>query len=112
MICQKCLEDKKPTEFYKKGKHHKPSYCKLCFNSYCMDRWKQRKARAIEHMGGKCSDCKGKFHYSVYDFHHLKDKDYSWNKLRLLSVETLERELAKCVLLCANCHRTRHYSEE
>lgn len=109
MICPKCDEDKKPSEFYKKTSSRKQPYCKPCFNSYCSSRWIQKKKDAIEYLGGKCLDCKGIFPYFVYDFHHVNGKDYSWTKLRLKSWSTITKELDRCVLLCSNCHRTRHY---
>ena len=90
------------------------SRCKNCFNQYCMKRWIQRKQDAIKKLGGECTDCKQSFPYQVYDFHHLdpSKKDFSWNKMRLQTQTTLDAELAKCILLCANCHRLRHSSED
>lgn len=77
----------------------------------------RNKVRAVALLGGICVDCEGRFeHHEVYDFHHLdpKAKDHdltdgdSWMAYRW---EKLERELKKCVLLCANCHRIRHARE-
>ena len=67
----------------------------------------------VKHYGGKCLDCNltlEESHYSVFEFHHRdpKSKDYSWQKLRLLSLDKVHKELKKCDLLCANCHRIRH----
>lgn len=44
------------------------------------------------------------------DFHHLGDK---FNTLAVLSgtgysIATLKKEIAKCIVLCANCHRKHH----
>lgn len=107
-VCPTCKESKSESEFYKKTATRLQSKCKYCFNNYCIQRWIDKKKDAIEKMGGKCLDCNGVFHYAVYDFHHLKDKDLDWGKLRLRSQETIDKELKKCVLLCANCHRVRH----
>ena len=72
-----------------------------------------RRDWCIEQLGGKCLDCGGDFHRSVYDFHHRdpSDKvDAISNLLR--SPGKLEEELKKCDLLCANCHRIRHFKED
>ena len=110
-ICSTCKQEKEDTEFYKKGKENRTnSKCKRCFNDYCMQRWTNRKLEAIRNFGGKCLDCSGEYHYSVFDFHHLdpSTKDVDWSKLRLRSDSAIKAELAKCVMLCANCHRMRH----
>lgn len=109
-ICPTCQQKKDDSEFYTRGKINTlASKCKDCFNAYCVARWKQRKLQAISKLGGVCADCKKEYHYSVYEFHHLHDKDVSWDKLRLKSQEMIDKELNKCILLCANCHRVRHY---
>jgi len=80
----------------------------------CVRRWRRIKEEAIAEMGGCCADCGGVFHPDVYDFHHLdpSSKDYQWTKLRLFSKARRDAELAKCVLVCANCHRVRHIVAE
>ncbi len=108
-VCSMCNKKKESSDFYNKTATRKQSSCKSCFNVYCIERWRQRKKDAIKYMGEKCIDCKKTYHYSVYDFHHVDGKDYSWTKLRLKSWKTIIKELNRCVLLCSNCHRTRHY---
>ena len=78
-----------------------------------VQRWINRKIKAVESMGGLCKDCGLTLedsHYSIFEFHHLdsSEKGDSWTKLRLKSQEAIDKELSKCVLLCANCHRLRH----
>lgn len=74
---------------------------------------RQKKLWAIEYLGGCCSSCGGTFHPSIYEFHHLdpmtKDRDPS--KMLQLSQGRLQKELDKCKLLCANCHRLEHHGE-
>lgn len=69
------------------------------------------KEEAIERMGGRCTICKGVFHSSCYDFHHTdpSQKDVEPGSLVRGSREVLYKELAKCILLCANCHRKLHW---
>jgi 5-methylcytosine-specific restriction endonuclease McrA len=75
-----------------------------------VERWRRIKADEVESKGGSCADCGGVFHPDVFDFHHTNpaEKEYQWAKLRLFSAKRRRVELAKCVLLCANCHRLRH----
>lgn len=109
--CSTCHDTKPLSDYYNKGASKKQSMCKYCFNKYCMERWRQKKLEAIKYLGGKCIDCNTVFHYSVFEFHHLRDKDVNWTKLRLRSPDKIKHELDKCVLLCANCHRLRHYED-
>lgn len=107
--CTDCKTELNEQNAYRKS-NRLNSRCKVCFNRYCITRWKQRKLDAIQTLGGRCHDCKQSFHYSVYDFHHLdpSQKDMDWNKMRLVTQTTLDSELSKCILLCSNCHRIRH----
>lgn len=74
---------------------------------------RNNKLKAIEYLGGKCFDCSGVFVVDVYDFHHRdpNEKEINGNMLVRYSWERAKEELDKCDLLCANCHRTRHYKE-
>ena len=73
---------------------------------------KEQLDEAVEYLGGACHDCGGKFPLPVYDFHHLDptEKEHNLgNILRRKNFSEIEKELSKCVLLCANCHRIRHF---
>jgi predicted HNH restriction endonuclease len=47
------------------------------------------------------------------DFHHINPKDKEENLSRMTShqrkKEDINKEIEKCVVLCANCHRDFHY---
>jgi len=73
---------------------------------------RSKKDKAIEYMGGKCVDCGGVFDRCCYDFHHIGDKDGNPSKFLTGSWDKAEKEIQKCVLLCANCHRIRHFKED
>lgn len=70
-----------------------------------------RKRRAIQLLGGACQDCGFKTDFlAVYDFDHREpsEKEFEVSRLcRTASWERIEKELAKCDLVCANCHRIR-----
>tara|TARA_R110000782_G_C14621619_1_gene393317 strand:+ start:111 stop:608 length:498 start_codon:yes stop_codon:yes gene_type:complete len=83
-------------------------------NKKVTDDGQQKKQRAVDFLGGKCIDCSGVFPLPVYDFHHLDPSVKEYNlgdRLRKKDFSGLEQELKKCVLLCANCHRIRHFTE-
>ncbi len=69
------------------------------------------KRRAVALLGGCCAGCGAVVPEPLFEFHHLdaRTKEFAishdgitrrWSKT--------EAELAKCVLLCANCHRETH----
>ena len=111
--CSKCAVEKTQDQFYsRKGRKDSYSYCKDCFNRYCMDRWKSRKLEVVNEMGGCCSRCGYNKSMSALELHHLDktSKEYEWSKMRMLSESKLKKELSKCILVCANCHREIHES--
>ena len=73
---------------------------------------KSRRAKldAIKYKGGCCSVCGGTFHPSAFDFHHMNpaEKEYEIGRLMRSPWKKRKTELDKCVLICANCHRTLH----
>ncbi len=62
----------------------------------------------------KCADC-GQTHPATLEFHHLDPAKKEVNISRLIatssSLRRLKEEMAKCIVLCANCHRIRHWNE-
>ena len=112
-VCTRCKTGKHRSHFYSIGKRLH-SWCKGCFNGYLIDKAKARKAEVIEQKGGGCVDCGLTYDGTntvVFDLHHTTgtdDKVGDWKAMRLMSGDRLKRELKKCVLLCANCHRLRH----
>lgn len=57
-----------------------------------------------------CRDC-GEKHEAALDFHHIQNKSETIAKMSVYSRERIVREIAKCIVLCSNCHRKRHYAE-
>jgi len=107
--CKKCYCVKEETDFYKKG-NRIHSYCKSCYNQYCQERWIEKKKKAISYLGGCCKKCGYKKYYGALEFHHRdpSEKEFDWNKMRMISEEKMLNELDKCDLLCSNCHREEH----
>lgn len=69
------------------------------------------KELAVEYKGGKCERCGYNKYIGALEFHHLDPhkKDFSLShKGHCRSWEAVKKELDKCVLVCANCHREIH----
>jgi hypothetical protein len=111
IYCPKCCQIKPITEFYSRNKYRLQSYCKKCFNTNCTQRWINKKIEIVRDFGGKCSKCGYSKNLGALSFHHLFNKEFSWNKMRLLSKEKMQKELSKCILVCANCHAEIHYPQ-
>jgi len=60
------------------------------------------------HKSKPCADCKVQYPYYVMDFDHLGDKKFEISQRgNISSVKKLLDEIAKCDVVCSNCHRTR-----
>jgi hypothetical protein len=59
-----------------------------------------------------CTDCKNFFPHYVMQWDHLSDKLYDVSRAVQdgLSIKTIEAEIAKCELVCANCHCVRTHN--
>jgi hypothetical protein len=57
-----------------------------------------------------CSDCGKRYPYYVMDFDHLEDKKILVSKvINSGSWVQARAEIAKCEVVCSNCHRERTY---
>lgn len=59
-----------------------------------------------------CADCGNYYPHYVMDFDHRDPSIKTMNVSRMVSlrgVETILEEIAKCDLVCANCHRERTF---
>lgn len=67
------------------------------------------KARVRAAKAKPCDDCGLPYPWYVMDLDHREDKrcDLSKAASYLTTSAALERELAKCDVVCANCHRER-----
>jgi len=75
------------------------------------ERRKKLRQMARESKGGKCMICGYKWYQGALDFHHRnsKQKDFGISFRGLTrSWEKIKKEIEKCVLVCANCHREIH----
>jgi hypothetical protein len=61
-----------------------------------------------------CMDCKESFPYYVMDFDHVRGRKHK-NVMELiptLSKKKIDEEIAKCEIVCSNCHRVRTHNRK
>lgn len=60
-----------------------------------------------------CQNC-GINDDACLEFHHLNDKKFTIaNAIRLgMSINSIKKEMRKCIILCSNCHRDLHFLEK
>jgi hypothetical protein len=105
-------------------------YCRACKAAYQREWYERNRERHLaavredttarrrqlsEYLGGlksvACADCRRRFPPEVMDFDHVRgQKARNVSQLRLrVGAARLEAEIAKCEVVCANCHRQRTY---
>lgn len=66
----------------------------------------------LEYKQGKTCEVCGNDNPVLFDFHHLEGKELEiTNAVHDWGIKRIKRELDKCQILCANCHRKKHYSD-
>lgn len=119
MMCNKCGG---------REKHGRSGLCKPCKSEYNKEwyannkaphkanvaknnaiRLAEFKALVDEHKSSGCADCGKVYPSYVMDFDHLEDavKVESVAKMRGWSMARVTEEIAKCEVVCSNCHRER-----
>jgi hypothetical protein len=60
-----------------------------------------------------CEIC-GESRWYTLDFHHIDKKTIEISTLVRIgcSLDTLLKEMSKCIIVCSNCHRELHYLEK
>lgn len=133
--CSKCKQDLDISEFNQKGTNKQgdiryQTFCKTCNAEYSSNWYKNNSQRIIDknreykqrmrvwYIELKesmiCSIC-GEDHVACLDFHHndpaekdgiISESPRRWGKKKILA------EIAKCTVLCSNCHRKLHWDEK
>lgn len=124
-VCPKCKRSLSASDFYKNSARSDglQSTCKSCKKNYQKDWYQRSSASQIERAkvnkikvrnwirqqkAKPCVDCKGSYPYYVMDFDHLTDKKFNINNSHSqYGLSRIKKEIAKCELVCSNCHRIR-----
>ena len=74
-------------------------------------RYKKFRDRLNEFKNKPCEMCGQKFPPHVMQFHHKNrdEKEFTISQSMRCTLEQLLAEIAKCELLCANCHAIKEY---
>jgi hypothetical protein len=118
-LCNVCKIN--PSRNQKRG-----GYCTQCNNEYGRANYKANKERyfkqakgrdkqldelIIKHKSKPCADCDIQYPPYVMDFDHLdgetKEFGISYMRRHRMAFDKIEAEIAKCEVVCANCHRER-----
>lgn len=116
-VCSKCGVEKPVTEYHKNGfdahgNQKYRGYCKTCANKREMERyWEKREY--VDAQRTQCAKC-GDTRIYLLDFHHKdpNEKEFTIGAMKRGAKETLQKEIDKCICLCANCHREFHHFEK
>ena len=113
------VRPRKPFDIKKKRIRQKKAFIKYykknskrVFESKKKNRIK-RKMELIEILGGKCCKCGYDRCFAALEFHHNngdKEGDIA-HIIKNRSKEKALKEIKKCILLCANCHREAHHAK-
>lgn len=128
-ICGKCNVEKELSEFHKKGKSYQ-YMCKECRKIYIRKHYENNKDNYLKSSKNSrekafkwyrdykstlfCKIC-GEDHPACLDFHHRNPNEKEFvisSSVNALKREKFLEEIAKCDVLCANCHRKLHYNKE
>ena len=134
-VCTTCNIEK-PLESFAKNPQKKDGLnykCKECQNKYLKEHYKnnkqyyvkkakenQKKTKDIisnlkyDRKKDGCSVC-GETHPATLDFHHKNKEDKLFNigqNKHNYGIQTVKKELDKCIVLRSNCHRKLHWQED
>lgn len=128
-ICTKCQVER-PLAVFPRKRGTRGTICNECQRTYTRKHYLANKAEYLKRNKIKrerlrqflrnlkeaapCPDCGVRYPYYVMEFDHQRDKlfnvgEYAANNN---SWRVLKEEIAKCEIVCANCHRLRTYKEE
>ncbi len=129
LVCSRCHVAKPATDFAWRRKHigQRDSYCRPCRAGYKQEHYAANRAKYIANAQKRkhelglsrtaylleyfarhpCADC-GESDPLVLEFDHLTDKSFNIGAgLRYRNWQSILNEIAKCDVVCANCHRRR-----
>lgn len=121
--CFHCKKLQSIHNFYKKTtkcKRKRSSWCKSCdreqSSKFAKKRFKKLRQFIRSYKYKPCMDCHKSYPYYVMDFDHRnpRRKEFQISTIlskRSMTEKRLKKEIKKCDVVCANCHRIRTYKK-
>jgi hypothetical protein len=133
---KRCSRCRKPGEFAKNAskKDGLNCVCKACQQRYAKSHYQANKViyldraakrnlaistqwreTVIREKSRPCADCGKSFPHYVMDFDHVRGEklfSVSAGRREGFGLDRLMEEIAKCEVVCANCHRERTFGPE
>lgn len=118
-LCRYCKKSYSEKDFgvalTTENKVYRRHKCRFCYRKTKKNLIEKRRKWIDDYKRSKwCSHC-GVSDYRVIDFHHQdgEKKEFSIAVAHAegYSLERIKKEIEKCILLCANCHRIVHYNK-
>lgn len=108
----------KPATCHPDRRHTAKGLCDKCYRNHIRvasgEVIRRKEQRAVmrawleQEKSKPCKDCGKSYPYYVMDFDHVRgEKRKNLGAVYIWKRETLEAEIAKCDLVCSNCHRIR-----
>lgn len=134
--CPRCGEVKLPSEFGTRRsgdtETYLRAYCRPCYQRVYQEHYKKHKTLFIQRAdrfhkairdllraakSRPCADCGRSYPYYVMEFDHREGETKCFNIAdvmgpRRAGKKRLLAEIAKCDVVCANCHRERTYQRK
>jgi hypothetical protein len=126
-VCGACKVPKPLSAFHRQGRGHQ-AWCKSCRKAYDREyhaatrptRLEQKRAQHARTMewfralkaDRPCSDCGGVFHPAAMQWDHIPGTEKVADVAQLVTRHNRSAvlaEIAKCELVCANCHALRSF---
>ena len=126
-LCPRCQTLKEETDFGVRTNGKAQAWCRACHQAYQRNYYREhqayyadlqaRRVRRNRQMLRKaksvpCADCGQTFPFYVMDFDHRPGEVKAFALANVagqtrISAERIQAEIAKCDVVCANCHRIR-----
>jgi len=114
-LCWTCWLEKPIEDFPMRAWEQYP-YCRECYNKSKL-KYSDRNVKHIADIlleSGGCAMC-WETDITCLDFHHRDPSKKEMSVMRLWasqrSIATIDKEIAKCDILCSNCHRMLHAAQ-